>query len=203
MSLKTFVKVSKVSSLSDARYCAGMMVDMLGFYLEPNTEDYVAPEEFKEITDWVAGVAFVGEFDRSDIDSIKLAAQNYDLQYIEVTNIDYLESLSSLGIPLIYKCVVSSEQEVAKIQTKISYASDLVEFSIMEISDPSFASLVTDQLQSTSFPVVKGFNVDEKNIKDLESFWKGVQLVGTPEEQPGFKDYGEVMDVLEVLEEED
>jgi phosphoribosylanthranilate isomerase len=31
MPLKTFVKVGCITNLSDARYCAGMGVDMLGF----------------------------------------------------------------------------------------------------------------------------------------------------------------------------
>lgn len=34
MALKTFVKISGVNNLSDARYCAGMGVNQLGFNIE-------------------------------------------------------------------------------------------------------------------------------------------------------------------------
>ena len=63
MALKTTVKVSKVNNLSDARYCAGMGVNQLGFNIEPDHENYTDPKSFKELADWVSGVEFVGEIE--------------------------------------------------------------------------------------------------------------------------------------------
>ena len=53
MSLKTLVKVGGVTNLSDARYCAGMGVAILGFCPEPSRPDYVDLDKFKEITNWI------------------------------------------------------------------------------------------------------------------------------------------------------
>ena len=44
MSLQTFVKVGEITNLSDARYCAGMGVDLLGFNVVENTPGYVDSE---------------------------------------------------------------------------------------------------------------------------------------------------------------
>ena len=41
--LKTLIKVSNINNLSDARYCAGMGVEMLGFSM-----DELSIEKFKE-----------------------------------------------------------------------------------------------------------------------------------------------------------
>ena len=66
MALKTFVKISAINNLSDARYCAGMGVDMLGFALEPTNPDSISPEKYTEIIGWLSGVKFVGEFEQSN-----------------------------------------------------------------------------------------------------------------------------------------
>jgi phosphoribosylanthranilate isomerase len=54
--LKTIVKVSEVNNLSDARYCAGMGVEYIGFSM-----DNVPFEKYKEMRGWLAGVQIVGE----------------------------------------------------------------------------------------------------------------------------------------------
>jgi phosphoribosylanthranilate isomerase len=71
MALKTFVKVSTVNNLSDARYCAGMYVNWLGFNLEESSPDYLSPEKFTEITEWLSGLEYVGEFENSHPDTIR------------------------------------------------------------------------------------------------------------------------------------
>ena len=48
MALKTFVKISGVNNLSDARYCAGMGVNQLGFNIEDKHPNYTDPQSFKE-----------------------------------------------------------------------------------------------------------------------------------------------------------
>ena len=202
MSLKTFVKVSKVSSLSDARYCSGMMVDMLGFHLEDNMPDYISPEEFNEITEWVAGVMFVGEFETDDVATIKLKTQQYHIQFVETTQFDQLEPLLELDKQLIYKHRITNSGMLDNMTNVLSAASDLVDFSIIEVTDPSLYKDVDEILSTVEGALVKGYNVTEDTVGSLPSFWKGIQLVGTPEEQPGFKDYGDVMDILEHLEED-
>ena len=60
MALKTFVKISSVNNLSDARYCAGMGVDIIGFDLHEGSDHYVSPSKFKEIERWISGVKLAG-----------------------------------------------------------------------------------------------------------------------------------------------
>ena len=61
MPLKTFVKVGCITNLSDARYCAGMGVDMLGFRAVESQENYIKPSQFQEIRGWIAGPLVVAE----------------------------------------------------------------------------------------------------------------------------------------------
>ena len=57
MSLVTKVKAANITNLSDARYCAGMGVDWIGFPLSQ-----VNPTVFSEITGWLSGPQWVVEF---------------------------------------------------------------------------------------------------------------------------------------------
>ena len=70
MGLKTLVKVGEVSNLSDARYCAGMGVELIGFNLDKSSANYVSIETFTAITGWIEGVEFVAEFENSSLEEI-------------------------------------------------------------------------------------------------------------------------------------
>ncbi len=80
MSLRTFVKIGSVNNLSDARYCAGMAVDLIGFNIDPETEGSVTPSFFREITEWIAGVGFVGEFEIDNARIICDAIKDYQVE---------------------------------------------------------------------------------------------------------------------------
>lgn len=206
MSLKTFVKIGKITNLSDARYCAGMMVDILGFNLEEGTEGFVTPETFKEITDWVAGVDFAGEFKNAQASEIKLALTNYPINYVEVENQELLEELKDIGIPLIYKLVISSEKEIDKLGSKLNYATEFVEYVILDCLNPSLFEDIHKILSEVNPDVklLRSYGISEATASSIanDDYFYGIELEGSPEDRPGFKDYGDVMDILEVLEED-
>lgn len=206
MSLKTFVKIGKITNLSDARYCAGMMVDILGFNLEEGTEGFVSPETFKEITDWVAGVKFAGEFKNAHAAEIKLASEKYNLDYIEVQDQELLDELSTLDIPLIYKLVISSEGDVRKIASALNYASEYTDMVIVDCLKPSMFEELHKILseQHPKVKLIRSYGISKATVPAIanDEYFYGIELEGSPEDRPGFKDYGDVMDILEVLEED-
>ncbi|HCX24111.1 MAG: phosphoribosylanthranilate isomerase [Flammeovirgaceae bacterium] len=206
MSLKTFVKIGKIDNLSDARYCAGMMVDILGFNLEEGTEGYVSPENFSEISEWVAGVTFCGEFANAQAAEIKLATTQYKIDYLEVQNVDLLEELSELDNKLILKVVISSEKDLEQLTNKLELASGFVEHVIItsvhsELSDAIVAKLTSIE---TDLSILRGFDINEVSANEAaeSELFRGIEVEGSPEDRPGFKDYGIVMDILEELEED-
>ena len=48
MPLKTIVKVGSITNLSDARYCAGMGVEMLGFNVVAGHESFIDAKKYQE-----------------------------------------------------------------------------------------------------------------------------------------------------------
>ena len=95
--LKTLVKVSGVNNLSNARYCAGMGVDMLGFDM-----DSMQIEQFHEIKNWVSGVKIVGETKNESADYILEKIDQFKPDLIEIDNLESAIELYHLSdIPII------------------------------------------------------------------------------------------------------
>ena len=97
--LATLVKISNVTNLSDARYCAGMGVDMLGFSMDEFSPDYVDPSRFTAIRNWVVGVQIVGETTETDLARIGELIATYQPDLLQIEEAALLPSLSTLGKP--------------------------------------------------------------------------------------------------------
>src|SRR5680860_568842 len=162
MALKTFVKVSNVNNLSDARYCAGMYVHLMGFNLEEHHRNYLSPEKFKEITNWLSGVKYVGEFEDSHPDTILETAKNYqEIGYIQIREEVHLQMLINTKYNLILKQQI---QDASNIQHLISIAPSLKENNItlllesgVQYLDPEFIQLIKDLAERTT--VLLGFGI--------------------------------------------
>jgi len=204
MSLKTKVKISQVTNLSDARYCAGMGVHYLGFNFVENHENYVEPARFMEISSWIAGPQFVGEFEDGDISQIRKMPNLEALDLIEVNRPDILRELYLLGKPLVLKLDISNYSSLSLLEDDLNFASDLVDYFLIEKTTGDSNNLEEVLKFSHRFPVFLGFGIHKGNILQLieNSGIAGIVLPGGKEEKVGFKDYEFLADILEELESE-
>lgn len=201
MALKTNVKISNISNLSDARYCAGMGVDMLGFCVDESKPDYINPTTFSELTQWVAGPLFVGEFGSMNADDIKLINTDYQFDLIEATTIESLEPLAVLDKPLILKLENLNDHSKDQIIQILKYAEGLVKHIVFQFDYSNLETINQSLSQLSGIDAIMSITPATATIKALEaSNFQGIELQASPEEKTGLKDYGEVMDVLEELE---
>lgn len=201
MGLKTFVKISNVSNLSDARYCAGMGVDVIGFNLSPNSENRISEEDYKEITDWISGVEYVAEVHESDLSQISEVVKKYPINQIEISDLKLVEKVFSFNKPIIFKAIITNEADISNLKSQLGYLDELVKYLIIKCENPSCYQDL-DQLigfYNGNIQLLKGYNIVAEDT-DLVKF-PGIEMEATKEERPGFKDYGEIMDVLEAIEE--
>lgn len=195
MALKTFVKVSGINNLSDARYCAGMEVNELGFEIEVGSSNYVDPQVFKEIKGWLSGVDFVGEI-TSNTTAINQLIAHYEVDLIQIENIDQIGEALATGLKV---CFASNNKQLAQKAWDISehrlayILFDGTDYSNDEIDE--IAKLVPIVLAS-------GFDADTVNER-IESSIKGISIRGGNEIRPGYKDFDEMADILEALEIDD
>lgn len=204
MALKTLVKISNVTNLSDARYCAGMGVDMLGFSMDADSPDYVEPKKFSDISGWVAGVQIVGETTTTDPEVIEQLLDTYQPDVLQIDESALLPYLTTFGKPLILR-VDLSQLTLDQLNTLFHTGVTAADYVLLESnSSLHLDEELTETLQriSARYPVLLGTGISADNVHELLTALpvRGIALSGGDEERPGFKEFGELMDILEAIE---
>ena len=202
MALATYVKISTVTNLSDARYSAGMGVDAIGFRLEADQPGFVTPTVFHGITEWLSGVALVGEFLGTDAKAIQEAAREYPLDYIQVDDAALLPQLAGLSAKLILRIQPSALANQADLKGFLAPLAEQADWLLIEAEGEYSNPDLLTRLQNTQLPLILGIDISVDNALDIKEP-HGIALKGGEEERPGFRDYEELMDILEALEVED
>lgn len=201
MALGSFVYISDVDNLSDARYAAGMAVDLIGFKLDPKDEAALNLEKFKEISEWISGVKIVGEFGDSDPDETKELLEQFSVDYLLISDESKIHDFSLLGIPLIFKINVDETTDLA---STFNFCAGSVDYFLLESNSENPDSTTENQIHklANNYPIILGYGVDESNVKTITGNLnlKGIALKGSPELRPGYKDFDEMADILEALE---
>lgn len=198
--LKTTVKVSNLNNLSDARYCAGMGVEMLGFSM-----DALDFDKFKEMRGWLAGVQVVGETEIKNISTIIELVEKYQPDFLQVSHWEDIVEIQRIGKPIILKVDFATANLPALFQT----TKGNVEYFLLENSDEfgivDDATMSQLDTWSFQFPILLGFGVKETNANELleQTQLSGFALKGGNEIRPGFGDSEELMNILEILETDD
>lgn len=199
MTLKTMVKVGQITNLSNARYCAGMGVNMLGFVVDDGSEFFISPEQFREISGWVAGVEFVGEISGSQLPELT----GYSFSYLQVSDRALPEIVHASG----YACIfyINTANYVPEhIAQMMEEQQKYVSYFLLEGLNPDIlddAELERITTWAASYPLWLGSGITPHNLeKLLASGIKGIALYGGTESKPGFKDYDELADILEALD---
>ena len=203
MALSSFVYISNIDNLSDARYAAGMGVDLVGFKLDPKDETSLSEQQFHEISEWISGVKIVGEFGDADPAQISDLLKKYKVDYLLITDETQLHEFTMLGLPLIYKVDIQESDEHSLIAT-FNYCSGSVDYFLLDSAGAELSENLRSMINriDPKFPLILGFGIDAENVVKLTSELniKGICLKGSPEERPGYKDFEELADVLEALE---
>lgn len=205
MGLSSFVYLSDVDNLSDARYAAGIGVNLVGFRLNPKDESSLKAAQFKEISEWISGVQLVGEFGNSSPDEVKDALTQFDVDYLMISDESQLHAFTQLDKPLILWIQVNEETK-HELASTLNYCSGSVDYFLLESEQKNLDEEMMNFIAgyATQFPIILGYGVHMENAKTIvnQLKLKGISLKGGSEIRPGFKDFDEMADILEVLEED-
>jgi len=195
MSLKTLVKVGNITNLSDARYCAGMGVEMLGFSAVEGSENFVDPKSYQEIRGWVTGPSVFIEIYGVQKDALQDILTGYVPDFLELA----IEDLNALSPEITTPLLLALQEEqwpafkviAPNIGAQIEYiilneASCSVDF-IKKISK-EFKVLLSPEKENDMVALIELTGV------------AGIALNGSKEFKPGLKDYDHLADILEQLE---
>jgi phosphoribosylanthranilate isomerase len=205
MALKIPVKINHITNLSDARYCAGMGVDYLGFTLEKNSAYYIDPSAFAEITGWISGPEFIAEFENYTPSEIADTLQHYDIQTIEITKPEILREMLPYNKPIVLNVNIDSYTSISELEKDLESIMDLAEFIILKSDQPGLINTKNLEKLAGSYHIMAGYGISKKNILKLVHSIPimGIALDGGQEKKVGFKDYDFLAEILELLEIDD
>lgn len=205
MALRSFVKISAVTNLSDARYCAGMYVNLIGFDLEENSKNFTSSQKFNEITGWLSGVDFVAEFESTHPEKILTLVQEYNgINFIETKEEIYLRMLVNSSFGIILKKELSTEEDLDDLIAKAQFFKDFGVVLHLVSDSLDLDSSIIEKLKTlaSSVDVLLGFGIEPDTIGEIieDTGIKGIALEGGEEIKPGLKDFDRLAEILEVLE---
>ena len=191
------IYIRDVNNLSDARYCAAMGVDLIGFRLDPSKEDSLNLAKCKEIVGWISGVKIVGEFGNSPEHIISEILEVVQVDFLLAKSVDEALQFGTYEKPLIIQAPVE--------KLTPGYLSKFQGLNVAYL-------LVTSERNSEPIPSVLelkkyaqfiiGFGITSENAASIasEKGYTGISLTGGSEERPGYKDYDEMADILDILQ---
>ncbi|WP_240676255.1 phosphoribosylanthranilate isomerase [Botryobacter ruber] len=207
MSLRTSVIVSSLNNLNDARYCAGMGVDVIVFNLKLDSPERVSNEALKEIIGWLAGVKLGGQFERAKPDVINQYAEDFNLDYIQLDTPYLIDEIEEIRVPVILKVFINKDTVESELLEMMELYLPVVDAFLIYSNDfTTIDDTNTNLLKKVckQFPVYLGFGLNQDNVnKVLKTVKpKGICLLGGSELKTGHKNFDELQDILEELEEQ-
>ena len=195
--LKKKVIASSISNLTDARYFAGWMVDVIVFNIDPTNEFYTNPQEIGAFQSWVEGPQYFLDMTEEQLIHAEKYLVDLGCQGI-IIDFEKRDSISNLDIPVMYTISLKTFTE------NIQIIKDLQEtFIITELGEiDQVIKLVEGTNEGTVSPEIylniEGQSLDENQI--LNTHISGFMLHGSPEEKVGFKSFDELDEIFEILQ---
>ncbi|HYE79326.1 MAG TPA: hypothetical protein VEI97_15180 [bacterium] len=185
-----------MTNLSDARYFAGMGVELLAFPL--SGPGALTPDAIRELAGWVAGIRLVGEVDATlDAAQINALISECGLDYVLLSADAGLE-LEELARPVI-RVVTLEELDQLAMWGRVAYAV-LTGLTEDHLRDEHLATRLVEApvpvLLAIPHPTVAAVKAALEWLPTLA----GLALEGGQEDRPGIRDFGELGDALEALE---
>ncbi|MEM7103053.1 MAG: hypothetical protein AAF502_07995 [Bacteroidota bacterium] len=213
--LKTRVKASRVTNLTDARYFAAWEVEWVGFSQDPSSEYYVNPSDLIAMREWLTGPKIVGEFGMQETISIAETAALLNLDAIQLTGFEAPKLAQSLKeYSVITEIVIDQQTNPAWVVEQCQALAPFCENIILDFSknDLSWqylddhAELQTHHLKvlCDQFPVLLSINCSAEDLPEMltELNPQGLNLFGGEEEKVGVKTFDEIDEIFELLYEE-
>ena len=191
MSLLTLVKAGNITNLSDARYCAAMGVEIMGFPLGKSNSLALDTLKIKELIGWLSGIKISLEIKDGYFDSSEL------LDAIEVLKPDFLQLPISLVAEVRKLTTIPFIVESTTLITFLSDNDYLLFSGKIELSNEALVTycksnkvlLSAQSIEaSTLLTIIKAINPS------------GIELKGGNEIRPGLKSFDELAELFELLD---
>lgn len=203
--LKTAVKASGVSNLTDARYFAAWQVDWLGFNLTPEGLETLSLPAVKEIKDWIEGPKIVGEIQLSDLDAAQQIINYLSLEMVQVDATATIQELNGLQVNSIIKEVkIGYDTTLLTLKKELDKYLEVVDYFMLDLQQfyengPLNILKLIDICQH--YEILLRADFTKTNIIQVINEIKpaGISVEGGIEEKVGVKAFDTLDEIFEKL----
>ena len=183
MPLKIPFKAGSITNLTDARFFAAYEVDYIGFCFDPQSPNYISPQNALAIKGWIHGPKIVAEFANQDLDNVLNIINFFEPDVLELGD-EYFDSTGlkiNSDLPIIFKTSKENAQFIS---------SKNILFILSE-EENSF------DLPAHQFPIM--IDITNKEFDVSKFMGDAIQIKGVAEMEVGVRDYDELGELMEGL----
>lgn len=190
---KPVIYVNRITNLSDARYCAGMGVDMLGFVVNPDHVDYVSPSSYREMIGWISGPKRVAEITSMENINLEEVVSNYKPDVLHISSA-FIGRNDFQNLPMIIE-VTFENLPTFQVRPAITIDCLLITHLPVDLSRKTYA-------MKRDYQILLSLNKEATAVTEILQQYGagGFALQGSHELAPGLKDYDHLSRILEELE---
>lgn len=202
------LKISGITHLADARYFASYGAEILGFCFNPESENFIQPYRFQEITGWLNQPILAGEFGKMKVGAVIEAVNSLRLNYAEIHYITVLHhSTAFKNIPLLIEVRLDEwllhTDEILQLQSLIK-PEDLFCFDFENVQIENINSEELKLILSffRKFPTFSQYSFNTQNLSShLEKIKPhGIVLKGSQELEIGVKSFEEIDAIMKMIQ---
>ncbi|MEZ4701752.1 MAG: phosphoribosylanthranilate isomerase [Rhodothermales bacterium] len=207
--LRTRVKICGITTLADARFCAGAGVDYLGFIQYPPSPRFIPADEAAEIIAWLYGAEPVGVFVNATADEVNAACARAGFAIAQLSGQENLATCRAIDKPVIKTLHVQPDATPDALRREMDhYAPHVTAFLL----DTAKAGLWGGTGQTFNWDVAAALSAEYDlfvagglhagNVADVIERVRpyGIDLSSGVEYAPGKKDFDKLSELFETLE---
>lgn len=194
----TRVKICGITTMEDARFCAGAGADFIGFVQHPESPRYVHPEHVAEVLEWVAGPAPVGVFVNRPAEEINRTAEAAGFELVQLHGEEPPTVCAAVERPVIKAFRIEHDASVEQLQHWIAPYEDHVDYLLLDThhtdlwggTGEAFNWRVAREL-SSDLPLFLAGGIGPDNVEEAVVRMRpfAVDLSSSVEETPGTKSF--------------
>lgn len=202
------LKICGITTLADARYCAGAGVDYLGFILYPGSPRYIPVPEAGAIIEWLYGPEAVGVFVNASADDINRAIEEAGFSCAQLSGDESPELCGQIQSTVIKTIHVKEDDTEETLRQQFERYADVVDYYLLDTkragawggTGVAFDWSLGKTLAKT-YPIFFAGGIHAENVSTLlnETTPYAIDLSSSLESEPGVKDFDKINAFMEAF----
>lgn len=201
------IKICGITTLEDARFCAGAGADFLGFVQYEKSPRYLPPTDARAIIDWLYGPEAVGVFVNTPPDDVNRAADAAGFAWVQLHGDETPEDCAAVERPVIKALAVSPDDTAATLRARAAAFEGAADLFLLDTRTPAFGGTgqtfdwTAAEDLAGAFPFFLAGGLGPDNVSEAVRRVRpyGIDASSRLESAPGKKDLDLLADFFETL----